>query len=249
MGPYFLCAIKAMGQYTAGPTLWNPQPMSTPQPPFPPQAPPPPPHNQGTPDALLKAKAAAEDALKVFMQLIYNPVGAIPSAFASLNSTQAVGVGVVFTIAFALCVVLAGSTIVGSFLPGAGTGGFRGFLLILLSSFGFAAGVAGGNFAARSVLKGTGNFGFDAFSAGAALLPLGLGFLATAILGVVGISGPIGSVPLIVGVSLLVLVLFTGLTRVAGIKEGPASYVVGFIMVLGSLGAYVCTRMGISVLF
>jgi hypothetical protein len=238
-----------MGQYTAGPNLWNGKPMSTPQPPFPPQAPPPPPQHQGTPDALLKAKAAAEDALKVFMQLIYNPVGAIPSAFASLNSTQAIGVGVVFTIAFALCVVLAGSTIVGSFLPGAGAGGFRGFLLILLSSFGFAAGVAGGNFAARSVLKGTGNFGFDAFSAGAALLPLGLGFLATAILGVVGISGPIGSVPLIVGMSLLVLVLFTGLTRVAGIKEGPASYVVGFIMVLGSLGAYIFARMGISVLF
>ncbi len=199
------------------------------------------------------------------MQLIYNPVGAMPGAFASLNPNQAMAVGGVFAAIFTLCLLFAGSGIAAVFtlcLLFAGSGiaamlpfpvhsgiGFRGFLLTLLISFGFAAGVAAGNYLTRLSFKGQGSLSFDIFSGGAALLPLGLGLLVSAILAMVGVSGAIGSVPTMIGGCLMVLVLFTGLTRVANINEGPASYSVGAILVLGSIAAYVIERIFVSILY
>jgi len=226
-------------------------------PPNPPNSPPSPSQSQnfqrGAQDAVIAAKAAAQDAFKVFMQLIYNPVGAMPGAFASLSSNQAMAVGGVFAAVFTLCLLFGGSGMMA--MAGIPIGsmssnlGFKGFLVSLLASFGFAAGVAGGNFLARLALKGQGSLSFDIFSGGAALLPLGLGLLASSILSVIGITGAIGSVPTMIGGCLLVLVLFTGLTRVANINEGPASYSVGVILVVGVMAAYLIGRACVKILY
>jgi hypothetical protein len=208
---------------------------------------------RGAQEAVTAAKAAAQDAFKVFMQLIYNPVGAMPGAFASLNPNQAMAVGGVFAAVFTLCLLFGGSGMAA--MAGLPIGsmssslGFKGFLVLLLTSFGFAAGVAAGNYLTRLALKGQGSLSFDIFSGGASLLPLGLGLLATAILSMVGISGAIGSVPTMIGGCLMVLVLFTGLTRVANINEGPASYSVGAILVVGTIAAYLIGRMCVKVFY
>ena len=203
---------------------------------------------RGAQDAVTAAKAAAQDAFKVFMQLIYNPVGAMPGAFASLNPNQAMAVGGVFAAVFTLCLLFGGSGILSMMpIPFGANIGFKGFLLLLLTSFGFAAGIAAGNYLTRLAFKGQGSLSFDIFSGGAALLPLGLGFLASAILAMIGVTGAIGSVPTMIGGCLMVLVLFTGLTRVAHINEGPASYSVGAILVMGSIVAYfigqICSKI------
>jgi hypothetical protein len=210
-------------------------------------------YSRSAQDAVAAAKNAAQDALKVFMQLIYNPVGALPSAFASLSSSQALGVGIVFAVVFTLCLLLGGSGVLAmAGMPVGGFSqslGFKGFSILLLTSLGFAAGIAGGNFLARTLFKGQGSIGFDVFSGGAALLPMGLGLLAASLLGMVGIGGVINSIPSMVGACLTVLVLFTGLTRVAQIEEGKASYFVGAILVIGATAAYLVARMCLKLFY
>ena len=206
-------------------------------------------YQRGAQDAVTAAKAAAQDAFKVFMQLIYNPVGAMPSAFASLSSTQAMAVGGVFAAVFTVCLLLGGTGMLSMAGIPSMSFGFKEFAMLLLVSFGFAAGVAAGNYLTRLVFKGQGSLSFDIFSGGAALLPLGLGLLATTIVGLVGVTGSIGSVPSMIGGCLMVLVLFTGLTRVAHINEGPASYSVGAILVVGSIAAYLIGRVCLKIFY
>jgi hypothetical protein len=80
-------------------------------------------------------------------------------------------------------------------------------------------------------------------------LPIGLGTLVSYLLGVMGIGGPIGQLPMLVGMSLMVLVVFTGLARVAGLKEGLASYLVAAVLAVGMLVAYLMARMLFGVLY
>ena len=94
-----------------------------------------------------------------------------------------------------------------------------------------------------------GNFAFDIFIGGAALLPVGLGALVTYLLSLIGISGVIGQLPMLVGFSLMILVIFTGLARVAGLKEGLSSYLVAVVLSVGLLLGYLVGRMLGSILF
>lgn len=55
--------------------------------------------------------------------------------------------------------------------------------------------------------------------------------------------------PLLVGLSLTVLVVFTGLARVAGIKEGLASYLVAGVLAAGMLVANLITRLLVGVMY
>lgn len=208
----------------------------------------PPPNPQGpdyrraAQDAVAQGRAAVEDAVKIFMSLIYNPVGALPGAFAGLKPPQAMGVGVVFMTVYALCLMigmrfLAGA-IMGMFMPGAGASVGAGFTIgvyfkLFLTGLLFAAGLAVGCYAMRTAFKAAGSIVTDVFLAGAAVLPLGIGFLAGGILG--KIHAGLGLGVLMIGFSLTVLVLFTGFSRIAGIKEGSASYAVGVALIIGTV--------------
>ena len=55
--------------------------------------------------------------------------------------------------------------------------------------------------------------------------------------------------PLLVSLSLTVLVVFTGLARVAGIKEGLASYLVAGDLAAGMLVANLITRLLVGVMY
>jgi len=199
-----------------------------------------------------RAKVAAQDALQTFMKLIYNPVGALPDAYSALPGQKAIAVGIVFCVAFTLCMVFAGGTIISALTGGfgsMGSMGFKGFLLVLFTSLAFGAGVGIGNYLARLAFKGQGAVSFDVFLGGATLLPIGIGALVSSLLGLIGIGGIIGQLPAMVGACLGILVLFTGLNRIAGIKEGPSSYLVAAVLTVGGFCAYLVARMLVSVLF
>ncbi len=216
------------------------------------QPPGPPPradYQRAAQDAMQTAKAAAKDAFATFMKLIYNPVGALPEAYAALAPTQAIGVGVVFAVVAVVCLLVSGGGVLSMVGGGALSLGFKGFVIGLGATLGAAAGIAAGSWLSRLLLRGEGNLAFDIFIGGATLLPLGLGTLASYLLGVVGIGGVIGQLPLLVGLSLTVLVVFTGLARVAGIKEGLASYLVAGVLAAGMLVAYLITRVLVGVLY
>lgn len=216
------------------------------------QPPGPPPradYQRAAQDAIQTAKAAAKDAFATFMKLIYNPVGALPEAYAALAPTQAIGVGVVFAVVAVVCLLVSGGGVLSMVGGGALSLGFKGFVIGLGATLGAAAGIAAGSWLSRLLLRGEGNLAFDIFIGGATLLPLGLGTLASYLLGVVGISGVIGQLPMLIGLSLTVLVVFTGLARVAGIKEGLASYLVAGVLAAGMLVAYLITRVLVGVLY
>lgn len=201
-------------------------------------------------EAATKAKEAARDALGVFMKLIYNPIGALPDAYRSLAPPQAIGVGIVFAVVAVVCLLFAGRGVVGLLMGGiGGVVGFKGFILALFTTLAGAAGIAAGSLLARMVFRGEGNLAFDVFLGGAALLPIGLGVLLSYLLAVIGISGPVGQLPALVGLSLTILVIFTGLGRVAGIKEGVASYLVAVVLAIGMLAAWLVGRLVGGVLY
>jgi len=214
----------------------------------------PPPRNaeyqRAAQDALARSKLAAQDAFSTFMKLIYNPVGALPEAYRSLAPPQAIGVGIVFIVVAVICMMVAGGGVMSMLGGGFGMSmGFKGFLMGLGITLGVAAGIALGSFLARTVFRGEGNFAFDIFIGGAALLPVGLGALVTYLLSLIGISGVIGQLPMLVGFSLMILVIFTGLARVAGLKEGLSSYLVAVVLSVGLLLGYLVGRMLGSILF
>lgn len=216
------------------------------------QPPGPPPradYQRAAQDAMQTAKAAAKDAFATFMKLIYNPVGALPEAYAALAPTQAIGVGIVFAVVAVVCLLVSGGGVLSMVGGGALSLGFKGFVIGLGATLGAAAGIAAGSWLSRLLLRGEGNLAFDIFIGGATLLPLGLGTLASYLVGVVGIGGVIGQLPLLVGLCLTVLVVFTGLARVAGIKEGLASYLVAGVLAAGMLVAYLITRVLVGVLY
>ncbi|GMU42495.1 MAG: hypothetical protein IT479_05215 [Xanthomonadales bacterium] len=210
----------------------------------PPGPPPPrPDYQRAAQDAMQTAQAAAKDAFATFMKLIYNPVGALPEAYGALGATQALGVGIVFVVVAVVCLLVSGGGVMSMATGGMLSLGFKGFLLGLASTLGCAVGIAAGSWLSRLLFQGQGNLPFDVFIGGATLLPLGLGTLASYLLGVIGIGGVIGQLPLLVGGSLAVLVVFTGLARVAGIKEGLASYLVALVLAVGLFVAYLVARM------
>lgn len=216
------------------------------------QSAPPPPradYQRAAQDAMHSAQAAARDAFATFMKLIYNPVGALPEAYRALSATQAIGVGAVFVVVAVVCLLISGGGVLSMASAGMLSLGFKGFLIGLFTTLGAAAGIAAGSWLSRLVCRGEGNLAFDIFIGGAALLPIGLGTLASYLLGIVGISGVIGQLPVLVGFSLCVLVVFTGLARVAGIKEGLASYLVAAVLAAGMLVAYLMARLLVGVLY
>jgi hypothetical protein len=220
----------------------QPEPAAAPPPPRPD-------YQRAAQDAMHSAKAAAKDAFATFRKLIYNPVGALPEAYRDLEGPQAIGVGLVFAVVAVICLLLSGGGALSMVGGGAVSMGFKGFLIGLGTTLGAAVGIAAGSWLSRLVFRGEGNLAFDIFIGGAALLPIGLGTLVSYLLGVMGIGGPIGQLPMLVGMSLMVLVVFTGLARVAGLKEGLASYLVAAVLAVGMLVAYLMARMLFGVLY
>lgn len=94
------------------------------------QPPGPPPradYQRAAQDAMQTAKAAAKDAFATFMKLIYNPVGALPEAYAALAPSQAIGVGVVFAVVAVVCLLVSGGGVLSMVVGGGALSlGFRG---------------------------------------------------------------------------------------------------------------------------
>jgi hypothetical protein len=142
------------------------------------QPPGPPPradYQRAAQDAMQTAKAAAKDAFATFMKLIYNPVGALPEAYAALAPTQAIGVGVVFAVVAVVCLLVSGGGVLSMVGGGALSLGFKGFVIGLGATLGAAAGIAAGSWLSRLLLRGEGNLAFDIFIGGATLATAGSG--------------------------------------------------------------------------
>ncbi len=191
-------------------------------------------------DPMEKVKAASRDALTTFMSLIYNPVGALPGAYQALPGQQALAVGVVFMVVWLLCSLVGASLGIGGLgLPisiNQMSFGYkvRGMLVMLCIPLGLTLGL----FLARTVARGTGALALDIFVAGSALLMVGFAALIGGLLGY-----QVQMLLTLVALTLAVLVIFTSLTRISGIAEGLAAYLVAGVLVIAALVLRVATAI------
>lgn len=196
----------------------------------------------GDNDPMATVKAASRDAAKTFMSLIYNPVGALPSAYQSLPGQQALAVGVVFMVVWLLCSLVGASLgVSGMGLPFSFSFGdlplsykLRGLIMVFCVPLGLTLGI----YLARIVLRGAGNLALDVFVAGAALLMVGFATLLGGLLG-----HQVLQLLMLVALTLAVLVIYTSLTRISGIAEGIAAYLVAGVFVIAAIVLRVATAI------
>lgn len=188
----------------------------------------------GAPDPMESVKAASRDAVKTFLSLIYNPVGALPGAFQALPGQQALAVGVVFMVVWLLCSLIGASMGVGGLgLPYSFSLNdlslsykVRGMFMMLSIPVGLTLGL----YLARIVMRGSGGLALDVFVAGAALLTVGFAALIGGVLG-----HQVLQLLMLVALTLAVLVIYTSLTRISGIAEGVAAYLVAGVFVMAAI--------------
>ena len=171
-------------------------------------------------------KASSKDAASVLKQLLKDPVGGLAVAYATLGNQRAMSAGLVLCLAFALAA--AGGITMGAgrwfgqlyrLTGGAmsGPGSFSGFLQLALQFFVIPAAIAAVGYGIRRVVGASPPLAADVFTAGAALAPLGLATLLAGLLGVGNLE--VILVLILVAVSYLVLMLFSGFTRAGGMTE------------------------------
>lgn len=194
------------------------------------------------PDHMAKVTEASRDAFKTFLQLFYNPVGALPGAYRSLPGQQALVVGLVFMGVWLIATMIGGALGVSGlgFPMRLGSVPFSYKVRAILVVISIPLGVTLGVFAARKIGRGVGDFAQDVFVAGAAMLMLGFATLLGGLLG-----KDVLQLSMLVAVTIAVLVIFTALTRLSNIAEGGAAYLTAAVFVI----AAVVMRVMLAIVF
>ncbi len=182
-----------------------------------------------TPQSSNRLMDSSKDALQALKALAINPVGGFSTTFDSLGAARALGVGIVYGAAFALCLLFATYLVLSDWWGR--PQGFTGFVKILVISIVpfisfFAAATA-----TRKVLRAEGTLGHDSFVAGASLLPFGGVVLFGALLGIGNVE--VTAAFALFTACLTILMLFTGLTRIFKTSERAATFAIP-VMLLAS---------------
>lgn len=187
-------------------------------------------------------RASSRDALFSARSLLLDPVGGLEPVYRALGVTRARSAGIALAVTFALlCAV--GLSIGAQRLRGFGGNPFSSFLSASEAQFGVGtflklfiaflappAAIILAAFGLRRLLKAAPPLGADAFVAGVALLPLGLGQLAAALLGVGNFE--VALLLMFLAWCYLILILFTGLTKVGGLSERAGAPIVPILLLL-----------------
>jgi hypothetical protein len=189
----------------------------------------------------VRVKAASADAFGAFKTFMGNPVGGLADAYNSLGPAKALGVGLTFGAVFAVCVLLSTYRVVPEFLRPTGVGGFVKLVVVAVVPF---VSLFVATIAVRTVFRGEGAIGSDSFLSGAALLPFGLIALIASILGPSNLN--VIQFLAIFGISLTILMLFAGLTRIYKISERMATLAVPIMLLITAWLSQTIYRMMIE---
>lgn len=178
-----------------------------------------------------QVRATVNDAWETFRSLLGDPVGGLASAYENLGEARALGVGVAFGITFSICYAISVlNSPIPQFLPT--ISGFKGFLKSIPVGFVPFIGLAISAYIAGKAGKGSASASSGAFIAGTALLPIGLAFLIFSFISLGNFE--IGFFLVFFALCLLILVLFSGLTKIANLSERASTLVIP-LMLIGSL--------------
>lgn len=179
--------------------------------------------------------ASSRDAAEALRTLATDPVLGLPAAFTALGPARAQNAGIALCITFALAtaigITLGAARWFGGLLGSLGSPGFAGFLKTLLGVLVLPAAFTLAALGIRKVLRATPSVASDIFTAGAALLPLGIAVLASGVLGSLNIE--IVILLLLFSMSYLVLLLFTGITKLGGLTERAGAPAVPILIAVG----------------
>lgn len=175
----------------------------------------------------VRMKAASADAFSAFKTFMGNPVGGLADAYNSLGPAKALGVGITFGVVFAICALLSIYRVVPEFLRPTGVGGFLRLVVVAIVPF---VSMFVATIAVRTVFRGDGTVGSDSFLAGASLLPFGIIALVASILG--PSNWNVIQFLAIFAISITILMLFAGLTRIYKISERMATIAVPIMLLI-----------------
>lgn len=181
-----------------------------------------------------QVRASSRDAAGAARSFGADPVGGLASAFARLGRERGLAAGVALCIAFAVAgalgVTLGARRWLGVWAQLADSGAgffFRTFLALLVPP----AALTACALAARKLLGAPGSGGAgDLFTAGAALVPLGLATLLAGLLGAA--NAEVAILLQLFAFCYLVLLLYAGLTGIAGVSSRAAAPMVPVTIVV-----------------
>jgi hypothetical protein len=185
-----------------------------------------------------RMKAASADAFGAFKTFMGNPVGGLADAYASLGPAKALGVGLTFGAVFAVCILLSFYRVVPEFLRPTGVGGFLKLVIAAVAPF---VSLFVATIAIRTVFRGEGSTGSDSFLAGASLLPFGFIALIASILG--PSNWNVIQFLAIFSISITILMLFAGLTRIYRISDRMATLAVPIMLLITAFLSQTIYRM------
>lgn len=201
-------------------------------------------------------KAGSQDAIAAVKVLLMDPVGGLAKSFATLDSgrAQIVGIifGVVFAIAASIAAALMGSMLAGIMggmmggglgMPGMGSTSlpFSVYLRMFLIDLIQVVGLIVGCLVVRMIFKGAGNLASDIYTAGACLLPAGIGILVGALLG--NLVWWLFLVPVLFGGCYCILMLYAGGMNIGKISEGKAALAVPIALSIMFVTVYIGMRI------
>lgn len=194
--------------------------------------------------------AAGQDAFRVLLKLLGDPVGKLPKAYADLGPKRALAAGIIFGAIYALCLIVGGALLSslfartaygldGTFKASSGVT-FGGLVRLFVAGAASFLSLALGSLICRTVFGGRGSAHQDFFAAGAALLPVAAYVL---------VMGIFARVPLLVAAvtpfafSFTVLMLYAAATELAGLGRRAASFAVPGMFLVAGVTFYVAARV------
>ncbi len=181
----------------------------------------------------VKVKETSANAWKAFTMLCTNPIGGLYEAYQQLGLRNSLGVGFFFALLFSLTLILVAGGVVGKVFGGwidfsfAERVKISALGLIIWLSLGIAFSIVRRMFGGKG-----GDTGGDALVSGVSLLPLVLWLWVAYIFGIMNLE-VIGAVG-IFSICAIVIILFAGCHKIAGISESLSILAVSIILILSA---------------
>jgi hypothetical protein len=173
---------------------------------------------------------AVGNAATALGKIAVNPVANLSQVRGALGIHQAVGVGVVFAIVATVCMTLGLHLIFDTVFGFAYRPSVKPIVQLFGASMASFASLAVMHFAARTIFDGDSDYGTDVLVAGTALLPTSQAVLFIGLIGIsyYRVAGVLG----VFAVCYVVLILYTGCSRLANLSEAVSAPLIPVILIL-----------------
>jgi hypothetical protein len=189
-----------------------------------------------------KALRAAKDAGHILRAVLTDPVGGLPAGFASLGPARARRAGIVLSVAFSMIsavgVRIAAGRLLGGLLGDAEPHGVVALLKLTVVLLVPPAALVGAMFLIRRVRGLKSELSEEVYTTGAAVAPLAVALLLSAILGVANVE--VAVVLSLLAWCYFILILYSGLTAVGGLSSKAAAPAVPLVVLVAAWLAKIC---------